>query len=103
MSSSNQYRNKPPDKLSAIYPSPMEIVAINRPDIVKVRDLTTNKVSSVHTCRLQIFRHPTEISKDELEVLSAVDQDEYYVEKIVAHEEKVKALDAYSKAEIRLK
>ena len=81
-----QYPNRPPDKLSALYRDPMEIVAINCPDI-DVRDLTTNKVSSVHTNRLQIFRHLIEMSKVEIEVL---DLDEYYVEKIVTHEEKRK-------------
>ena len=34
--------------------------------------------------------NPTEMFKKELEVLSVVDLDEYYVEKIVAHEEKGK-------------
>ena len=74
-----KYPNKPPDKLSALYRVTMEIVAIilNRPDIVKFRELTTNKVSSVHTSRLRIFRHPTQMSKEELEALSAVDLDDY--------------------------
>jgi len=53
-----------------------------RPDIFKVRDLTTNKVSSIHTSRLRNFV--------QRRALSAVDLDEYYVEKIVAHEEKGK-------------
>ena len=70
---------KPLDKLSALYRGSMENVAINRPDIMKVRDLTKNNVSSVHASRLRIFRHPTETSKEELEVLSAVDLDEDYV------------------------
>jgi hypothetical protein len=47
-----KYPNKPPDKLSALYRGPMEIVAMERPDIIKVRDLTTDKVSVVHTSRL---------------------------------------------------
>ena len=50
-----KYPNKPPDKLSALHRGPMEIVAMDRPDIIKVRDLTTDKVS-VHTSRLQLFR-----------------------------------------------
>ena len=85
-----QYPNKPPDKLLALYRGPMESVATNRLDIVKVRDLTKNQVSSVHTSRLQIFRHPTEMSKEKLQVLSVVDLDKYCVKKIVAHEEKGK-------------
>ena len=83
-----QYPNKPPDKLSGLYRGPMEIISIDRIDIIKVRDLTTDKVSSVHTSRLRPFRHPAEMTKEEIEVLSAVDLDEYYVEKIVAHEGK---------------
>ena len=46
----------------------MEIVAIDRPDIVKVRDLTTDKVSVVRTSRLRLFRHPAEMTPEELEV-----------------------------------
>ena len=44
----------------------------------------------VHTSWLQISRHPTDMSKEELKVLLAMDLDENYVEKIVAHEEKGK-------------
>ena len=62
---------------------PTSLIAIDRPDIIKVRDLTTDKVSSVHTSRLRPFRHPAEMTKEEIEVLSTVDLDEYYVEKIV--------------------
>ena len=73
-----QYPNKPPDKLSGLDRRPMEIISTDRPDIIKVRDLTTVKVS---------FRHPTEMTKEDIEVLSAIDLDEYYVDEIVAHEE----------------
>jgi hypothetical protein len=66
----------------------MKIISIDRAGIMKVRDLTTEKVSSVHTSRLRLFRHPAEMTKEEIEVFSAVDLDEYYVDKIVAHEEK---------------
>ena len=83
-----QYPNKPPDKLSGLYRGAMEIICIDRPEIIKVRDLTTDKVSSVHTSRLRPFRHPAEMTKEEIEVLLAVDLDEYYVDKIVAHERK---------------
>ena len=83
-----QYPRKPTDTPSVLYHGLMEIVAINRPDIVKVRHVTTNKVSSVHTSLLRIFRHPAEMSKEELKVLSAMDLDEYYIEKIVAQEQK---------------
>ena len=47
-----QNPNKPSDKQSGLYRGPMEIISIDRPDIIKVRDLTTDKVSSVHTSRL---------------------------------------------------
>ena len=85
-----QYPSRPPDKLSGLYRGPLEIVAIDRPDIIKVKDLTTNKISSVHTSRLRIFRHPTEMTREEIEVLASIDLDEYYVDKIVGHEEKGK-------------
>ena len=65
-----QYPNKPPDKLSGLYRGSMEIISIDRPNIIKVRDLTTDKVSSVHTSRLRPFRHPAEMTKEEIEVLS---------------------------------
>ena len=77
-----KYLKKPTDKLSALYRGPMEIVAMDRPDIVKVRDLTTDKVSVVYTSRLCLFRHP-EMTSEELEVLAGVDVDEYFVESII--------------------
>ena len=36
-----------PHKLSGLYRGQMKIFPIDRPDIIKVRDLTTDKVSSV--------------------------------------------------------
>ena len=47
-----QYPNKPPDKVSGLYRGPMEIISIHHPDIIKVRELTIDKVSCVHTSRL---------------------------------------------------
>ena len=82
-----KYPNKLPDKLAALYRGPMEIVAMDRPDIVKVRDLTTDKVSVVHTSRLRLFRHPAEMTLEELEVLG-IDVDDYFVDGIVDHEER---------------
>ena len=55
----------------------MKIVAIDRPDIIKDRDLTTDKVSIDHTSRLCLFKHPAEMSLEELEVLAGIDVDEY--------------------------
>jgi len=69
-------------------------ISIDRPDIIKVRDLTTDKISSVHASRLRPYKHPVEMTKEEIEVLSPVDLDEYYVEKIVAHEGKVQKIGA---------
>ena len=84
-----QYPNKPlGDKLSGLYRGPIEIISIDRPDIFKVRNLMTDEVSSVYTSRLRPFRHPTEMTKEVIKVLSAIDLDEYYVDKIMAHEEK---------------
>ena len=75
--------SKPPDKLSALYRDPKEIVAMDRPDIVKVRDLTTDKVSV-----LRLFRHPAKMTPEELEDLADIDVDEYCVESITDHEER---------------
>jgi len=54
-----KYPIKLPDKSSDLYHGPMEIilifiyiVAMDSPTIVKVHDLTTDKVSVVHTSRL---------------------------------------------------
>ena len=73
--------NKPPNKLSALYRGSMEIVAMeivamDRLDIVKVRDLTMDKVSVVNSSRLRLFRHPAEMTPEELEVLAGIDVDE---------------------------
>ena len=40
-----------------LYRGPIEIVDIDRPDIVKFRDLTTEEVLVVHTSKLRLFRH----------------------------------------------
>ncbi len=37
------YPNRPPNKLAGMYRSPMVITSMDRPDLVKVRDLITNK------------------------------------------------------------
>ena len=59
----------------------------HRPDIIKVKDLTTNKVSSVHTSRLWIFRRPTKMTREEIDVLVSINLDEIYAEKVVEHED----------------
>jgi hypothetical protein len=64
----------------------MVITAIDRPDLIKVRDLISNKVSEVHTSRLRVFRHPAEMTLQEATSLAAVDLDEFYVQEIVEHE-----------------
>jgi len=61
---------------------------MNRPDIVKVGDLAAKKVSVVHTSRLGLFKHPAEMTPEELEVLAGIGVDEYFVESIVDHEER---------------
>jgi len=61
-----KYPNRPPNKLSALYRDPMEIVAMDCPDFVKVRDLTTDKVPVVHTSMLHLFKHPAEMTSEEL-------------------------------------
>ena len=65
----------------------MKIVAIDRSDIIKDIDLTTDKVSIDHTSRLCLFKHPAEITSEDLKVLAGIGVDEYFVEKIVDHDE----------------
>ena len=60
--------------------------------IIKVKDMTTNKVFSVQTSRLRLFRHPTE-TKEEIEVFASVNLDKYYVEKITTNEDKSRNLE----------
>ena len=56
--------------------------------VVVAYHLQANGIVERRSCRLRLFRHPTEMTKEEIEVLSTIDLDEYYVEKIVAHKEK---------------
>ena len=61
---------------------------MDRPNIVKVIELTTDKVSVVHISRLCLFsRHLAEMTPEELEALAGIDVDECFVRKIVDHEE----------------
>ena len=77
-----KYPKKPPDKLSALYRGTLEIVALRRPDIVNVKDLTTEKVSVVHTSRLRLFKLIWRIGN----AGRYYDVDEYFLESIVDHE-----------------
>jgi len=62
-----------PSSRQRSYRGPMEIVTMDRPDIIKVRDLTTDKVSVVHTST------PAEMTPKELELRTGIDVDEYFV------------------------
>jgi len=73
-----KYPKKPLDKLSTLYRGTMEIVAMDLPVIVKVRDLTMDKVSIVHTSK-------------NWKKLAGIHVDEYFVEKIVDHEEQARS------------
>jgi len=53
--------NRLPNKLVGMYRGPMVITSIDRPDLVKVRDLITNKESMVHANRLRPLKHPKDI------------------------------------------
>jgi hypothetical protein len=78
-----KYPSRPPNKLAGLYRGPLVIVAIDRPDLIKVRDLISNKISMVHTDRVRPFKHPKTMTLAEATALAAVDMDEFYVEKIV--------------------
>jgi hypothetical protein len=80
-----KYPNRPPNKLAGLYRGPMIRVGIDRPDLIKVRDLISNQISLVHVSRLRPFRHPTDMTIEEAMNLAAVDLDEFHVEKIVTH------------------
>ena len=64
-------------------------MAIKRPDIITVEDSISNKVMKVHTSRILLFRHPTNIGLihtrdiEEITALLAADLDEFYVEKLL--------------------
>jgi len=51
------YPNRPPNKLAGMYRGPVVITVMDRQDLVKVRDLITNKESMVHANRLRPFKH----------------------------------------------
>jgi hypothetical protein len=68
----------------------MVITAVDRPDLIEVQDLISDRKMVVHTSRLRVFRHPKEMTRQEIEALAAVDLDEFHVEKIVEHRGKGK-------------
>ena len=63
-SSGDYVPNCPPNKLAGMYRGPMVITAIDRRDLVKVRDVFTNKESMAHANRLRPFKHPKDMSRD---------------------------------------
>ena len=65
-----------------MYRGPMVITVMDRPDLVKVKDLITNLES---LSRIRPFRHPKDMSTEKIESLVAADLDEFYVEKIIGH------------------
>ena len=70
------YSNGSPNKLAGLYRGPLIIVTIERLDIIT--DLITNIVMKVHTSRLRL---PNQHGYRT--VLTAVDLDEFYVEKLL--------------------
>ena len=66
-----------------MYHGPMVITVMHRPDLVKVKNLITNRESLVHASRLRPFKHPKDMSVEKIESLVAVD--EFYVENIFGH------------------
>ena len=79
------YPNRPPNKLAGMYRGPMVITVMDRPDLVKVEDLITNRESLVHASRLRPFKHLKDMSAEKIESLVAADLDEFYVEKVIGH------------------
>ena len=58
----------------------MVITSTDRPDLVKVRDLITNKESMVHANRIFPFKHPKSVPKEKIETLAATDLEDFYIE-----------------------
>ena len=56
---------------------------MNLSDNMKIRDLTIDKVSVVHSSRLRLFKHPAEMNPEELEVLTGIGVNECFVESIL--------------------
>ena len=79
------YPNRPPNKLAGMYRGPMVITSIDLPDLIKVRDLVTNKESMVHANRICPFKHPKSMPKKKIETLAATDLDEFDAEKNIGH------------------
>ena len=78
----------------------MVITVMDRPDLIKVKDLITNRESLVHASWLRPLKHPKDMSAEKIKSLIAADLDEFYVEKIIPVDWAVKnleALDDYSK------
>jgi len=67
------YPNRTPNKLAGMYRGPMAITVMDCPNLVKVKDLITNRESFVHASRLRPFKHPKDTSAEEIESLVAVD------------------------------
>ena len=59
----------------------MIITSMDRPDIIQVRDLITNKLWMAHISRLRVSRHPKEMSWGS----GSDGLDEFHVESIVDH------------------
>ena len=68
-----------------MYRGPIVITVIDRPDLVKVKDIITNRGSLVHASRLRPFKHLKDMSAEKIESLIAADLDEFYVDKIIRY------------------
>ena len=79
------YPNRPPNKLAGMYRGPMVTTVVDHPDLIIVKDLSTNRESLVHASRLIPFTHPKDMSTEKIESLVAADWDEFHVEKIIGH------------------
>ena len=55
----------------------MVITAMDRPDLIKVRDLITNKESMLHANWIRPFKHPKNMPKEKIDALTATDLDEF--------------------------
>ena len=77
------YPSRPPNKLAGLYRGPMIITSINRPDIIQVRHLISNKLSMVHTSRLRVSSTPRKWRRRKLQLWQI---DSFHVKSIMDNE-----------------
>jgi hypothetical protein len=79
------YPARPPHKLASIYRGPMVIKDKFRDDLFEVLDIISDKSYEVHVSRLRKLHLPEGFSRQDLINISAIDHQEYEIDKIIEH------------------